>query len=78
MQFEILKIPGIDFYSGFKKNARGGGVQFVILKKIQVYTCIVASGKPLNGERWERDKGEERERGSEGEEIIWLPKFMII
>ena len=32
MQFEILKNPGIDFYSGFRK-------------KIQVYTFIVASEK---------------------------------
>ena len=32
MQFEILRNPGIDFYSGFKKN-------------IQVYTFIVASEK---------------------------------
>ena len=31
------KNPGINIYSGFKKNAQGGGgVQFVILKKIQV------------------------------------------
>ena len=32
MQFEILKNPGIDFYSGFKK-------------KLREYTFIVASGK---------------------------------
>ena len=32
MQFEILKNPGIDFYSSFRK-------------KIQVYTFIVASEK---------------------------------
>ena len=36
MQFEILKNPGIDFYSGFKK-------------KIQVYTFIVASEKKTQG-----------------------------
>ena len=48
VQFEILKNPGIDFYSGFRKKIRvytfivtsekktqGGGVQFEILK-IQV------------------------------------------
>ena len=61
MQFEILRNPGIDFYSGFIKKIRGkkhkGGVQFEILrnpgidfysgfrKKIQVYTFIVASEK---------------------------------
>ena len=46
VQFEILRNPGIDSYSGFrkiqvytfivaseKKNTRGGGVQFEILKK---------------------------------------------
>ena len=32
VQFEILKNPGIDFYGGF-------------IKKIQVYTFIVASEK---------------------------------
>ena len=32
MQFEIVKNPGIDFYSGFRN-------------KIQVYTVIVASEK---------------------------------
>ena len=25
MQFEILKNPGIDFYSGFRKTSQGGG-----------------------------------------------------
>ena len=25
MQFEILNNPGIDFYSGFRENAQGGG-----------------------------------------------------
>ena len=25
VQFEILKNPGIDFYSGFRENAQGGG-----------------------------------------------------
>ena len=25
MQFEIVKNPGIDIYSDFKKNAQGGG-----------------------------------------------------
>ena len=62
MQIEIQKNPGIDFYSGFRENKhKGGGVQFEILKnpgidfysgvrkKIQVYTFIVASGKPLKG-----------------------------
>ena len=34
MQFEILRNPGIDFYSGFKKQ-------------IQVYTFIVASEKKI-------------------------------
>ena len=29
---EILKNPGIDFYSGFRKNDQGGGVQIEILK----------------------------------------------
>ena len=34
MQFEILKNPGIDFYSGFRENAQGGGgVQLEIPKK---------------------------------------------
>ena len=62
MQFEILRNPGIDFYSGFRKkiqvytfivaseknNTRGGGVQFEILKNPGI-TFIVASGKPLKG-----------------------------
>ena len=43
------KILGIDFYSGFRKNVQGG-VQFEIVnKKIQAWTFIVASGKPLKG-----------------------------
>ena len=29
MQFEILKNPGIDFYSGFRKTSQGGRVQFL-------------------------------------------------
>ena len=34
VQIEILKHPGIDFYSGFRKNDQGGGgVQIEILKK---------------------------------------------
>ena len=57
MQFEILKNPVIDFYSGFRGNAQGGsaignlpknvGIDFYsgFRKKFQVYTCIVASGK---------------------------------
>ena len=44
MKIEILNNPGIDFYSGFRKNDQGG-VQIEILKKIQVETFIVASGK---------------------------------
>ena len=49
MQFEILKNPGIDFYSGFRENAQGGGgVQFKILKN-PVIDFLVASGKPLKG-----------------------------
>ena len=36
VQFEILRNPGIDFYSGFRK-------------KIQVYTFIVASEKKTQG-----------------------------
>ena len=62
MQFEILKNPGIDFYSGFRENAQGGGgcnwkspknvgIYFYsgFRTKLQVYTFIVASGKPLKG-----------------------------
>ena len=26
MQFEIIKNPGIDFYSGFRENAQGGAI----------------------------------------------------
>ena len=34
VQNKILKNPGIDFYSGFRKTLKGGGgVQFEILKK---------------------------------------------
>ena len=36
LQIEILKNPGIDFYSGFRKKIIKGGVQIDILKKIQV------------------------------------------
>ena len=32
VQFEILKNPGIDFYSGFRENAQGG-VQLDIPKQ---------------------------------------------
>ena len=32
MQIEILKNPGIDFYSGCRINYQGGGVQIEILK----------------------------------------------
>ena len=35
VQIEILKNPGIDFYSGVRKNYQRG-VQIEILKKIQV------------------------------------------
>ena len=63
MKFEILKNPGIDFYSGFRGNAQGGsaignppknvGMDFYssFRKKIQVhvYTFIVASGKKTHG-----------------------------
>ena len=31
VQIEIQKNPGIDFYSGFRKNDQGGGVQIEIL-----------------------------------------------
>ena len=33
VQIEILKNPGIDFYSGLRKNYQGGGVQIKILLK---------------------------------------------
>ena len=33
MQFEILKNPGIDFFSGLRENAQGGGVQLEIPPK---------------------------------------------
>ena len=33
VQFESLKNPGIDLYSGFRKTSQGGGVKFEILKK---------------------------------------------
>ena len=62
VKFEILKNPCIDFYSGFRGNAQGGGgaignppknvgIDFYsgFRKKFQVYTFIVASGKPLKG-----------------------------
>ena len=29
MQFEILKNPGIDFYSGFRKTSQGGGANLI-------------------------------------------------
>ena len=35
VQIEILKNPGIDFYSGFRKNDQGGGANRNP-KKIQV------------------------------------------
>ena len=40
VQFEILKIPGIDFNSGFSKMLKGGGVQFEIVKNpgIDIYS----------------------------------------
>ena len=49
VQFEILKNPGIDFYSGFRGNAQVG-IDFYsgFRKKIQVYTFIVASGKKIS------------------------------
>ena len=34
MQFEILKNPGIDFYSGFRKTSQGGGGANLIPKKV--------------------------------------------
>ena len=34
---------------------------------------LLGGGREGEGERWEGNKGEESERGSEGEEIIWLP-----
>ena len=49
VQFEILKNPGIDFYSGFRENAQGGGAIGNPPKKIQVYTFTVASGKKTQG-----------------------------
>ena len=46
MQLEILKNPGIHFYSGFRGNAQVGIDFYSGFKtKIQVYTFIVASGK---------------------------------
>ena len=33
VQFEILKNPGIDFYSGFRKTSQGGGA-ILIHKKV--------------------------------------------
>ena len=64
VQFEILKNPGIDFYSGFRENAQGGAIgnpkkkqvqTFIVAseKKIQVYTFIVASGKKTHGVQFE-------------------------
>ena len=34
VQFEILKNPGIDFYSGFRKTSHGGGGANLIPKKV--------------------------------------------
>ena len=36
VQFEILKNPGIDFYSGFRKTSQvgGGGGAILIPKKV--------------------------------------------
>ena len=48
MQFEILKNPGIDFYSGFRGNAQVG-IDFSGFRKKSRYTFIVASGKKTHG-----------------------------
>ena len=44
VQFEILKITGIDFYSGFKKTSQGGGGGTIRnpKKKLLSYDSVVA------------------------------------